>query len=63
MTTAEKLQPLREQVWEAMRDGSIRRRSRSWTEYERGKKLLEGMNLDPMEYYNAIEIVAAWVNV
>jgi len=41
----------------------IRRDSKSWTEYERGKIIIQLEDLEPYQYQFLINKLAAWVGV
>lgn len=41
----------------------IKRNSRSYTEYERAKRLLNWDDMTGANYYYAVSLIAAWVGV
>jgi hypothetical protein len=58
-TNASYLVPLR--VIKALRYAGIQMSTRSWADYEAGKRAIASMGLNELEYSIAVDILARWV--
>ena len=54
---------LAQTVTKLLEANQIKRNSHKWRDYETGKWLLEELDLDSIEYYDACQIIAEYLGV
>lgn len=50
-------------VFKILREAGIKRGSRSWADYERAKRILQGMATSPGDYDNLIGAITRYLQV